>query len=295
MKQLFSLLLFCMLSNLTAQTLDEYNALAQQKDSVGQQALLKKWEKTGANDPDYYIALFNYHAAGAKKEVLSIQSQPGEDESFALKDSTNATAGYMTSRIIYDGPEVDKAVAAISKGIAKFPNRLDMRFGKIYLLGEDGNYDAFTNEVITTVDYSNKIKNKWLWSGGKPQEDAVDFMLSTVQKYVYQLYETGNDNLLPNMQRISQSVLKYYPNHIESLSSVGVVYMLQNQPVKALESLLKAHKVQPTDTIVLGNIAHAYKLNNDKPNAIKYYELLKKHGNADEQANAESQILKLKI
>jgi len=294
MKQLFSLLLFCIVSNLTAQTLDEYNTLAKQKDSVGQLALLKKWEKNNSNDPDYYVALFNYHAARAKKEVLSIESQPGEDEAFALIDSTDATAGYMTSRIIYDGPEVDKAIAAIGKGIAKFPNRLDMRFGKIYLLGEDGNYEAFTNEVIATVDYSNKIKNKWLWSGGKPQEDAVDFMLSTVQKYVYQLYETGNDNLLPNMQRISQSVLKYYPNHVESLSSVGVVYMLQNQPAKALVPLLKAHKVQPTDTIVLGNIAHAYKLNNDKPNAIKYYELLKKHGNPDEQANAENQIQKLK-
>jgi tetratricopeptide (TPR) repeat protein len=97
------------------------------------------------------------------------------------------------------------------------------------------------------------------------------------------------------MKRIAETVLKYYPDHIEGLSNLSIVFMLQKQYDKALESLLKAEKLNPKDYIVLSNIAQAYKKKGDTNNAIKYYELTIKHGDEQAKKYAQGQIDELKI
>jgi tetratricopeptide (TPR) repeat protein len=278
----------------SAQTLAEFSALAQKKDTLAQQALLKKWEKSGTADPDFYVAAFNYYASHGRREVLSVQTVEPEGESLQFTDSIGNTAGYIGSTVYYDAGDTKKALDYINKGIVKFPDRLDLRFGKTYLLGEAEDWKLFTNEILAAVDHSSKISNKWKWKGNEPLEDAKNFMLGSIQAYVMQLYNTQDDSLLPNMAQIAERVLKYYPDHVESLSNLSIVYMLQNQPDKALPPLLKAEKIDPKDTIVLGNIAHCYKMKNDTPNAIKYYELVLQYGDADSKQFATDQLEKLK-
>jgi len=96
------------------------------------------------------------------------------------------------------------------------------------------------------------------------------------------------------MKQIAEKILKYYPDHVESLSSLSVVYMLQKQYDKALEPLLKAEKINPSDYIVLGNLAQAYKLLGNKESAIKYYELTVKYGDEQAKKYAQGQIDELK-
>jgi len=119
-------------------------------------------------------------------------------------------------------------------------------------------------------------------------------MLSAVQDYVLQLYNTENDALLDNMKRIAETVLKYYPNHIESLSNLSIVYLLKKEYDKALEPLLKAEKLDNKDYIVLSNIAQAYKLKGDYKKAIEYYEYTLKYGDDAAKKYAKSQIEELK-
>jgi Flp pilus assembly protein TadD len=94
-------------------------------------------------------------------------------------------------------------------------------------------------------------------------------MLSAEQDYVMQLYEAG-DAQVNNMRAIAETVLKYYPDHVENLSNLGITYIINKDYARALEPLLKAGKVAPTDGIILNNIAYCYDLKNDKVNAIKY-------------------------
>jgi len=47
-----------------------------------------------------------------------------------------------------------------------------------------------------------------------------------------------------------------------------------------------AEKINPKDFMVLNNLAQAYKLKGNKPNAIKYWELTEKYG--DEQAKRQA-------
>ena len=273
---------------------EKFKKSIEEKDTIQQLKILKEWESKNANDPELYTSYFNYYFAKSKTELISIDKNSNGKEGYQLKDSLGNVAGYMQSNNSYNEKFAKKGMEYIEKGILKFPKRLDMRFGKTYFLGENENYAEFTKEIIKIIEYSNVIKNEWNWTKDKKLEDAENFMLGAIQNYVTQLYNTGNDDLLENMKNIAETILKYYPNHIESLSNISVVHLIRKEFDKGLEYLQKAEKINPTDFVVLGNIAQAYKMKDDKINAIKYYELVKKYGNEDAKANSDENIKNLR-
>lgn len=283
---------------INAQTLkQEFNALYSKKDTLAQRQLLEKWEKSNSNDPELFVAYFNYYVGMSKKEIVTLGNQPQGKDVLKIMDQDSTVkepVGYIYGSTYYDPTMLSKGFSWINKGIEKYPSRLDMRFGKIYMFGQIQDYENFTVQIIKAIDYSNEIKNQWTWAEGKPLDDPKEFMLGSIQTYQLQLYNTENDSLLNNMKRIAESVLKYYPDHVESLSNLSIVYMLQKQYDKALMVLLKAEKINPSDYIVLGNIAQAYKLKSDYKNAIKYYELNLKYGDARAKNYAKQQIEELK-
>ena len=275
----------------------QFNDLVLKKDTAGQVELLKKWERTDDNDPELYVAYFNFYVTKSKRDFIELGNNPkGKDVLKIMdKDTTKkAPVGYMYGNSSYDKELLAKGFEYADKGIAKNPTRLDIRFGKIYIFGQSENYNDFTLEVIKAVDYSTIIKNKWTWTDNKPVDDPKQFMLSSIQTYQLQLYNANNDDLLDNMKQIAETVLKYFPDHVESLSNLSIVYLVKKEYDKALSSLLKAEKLAPKDYIVLSNIAHAYKLKDDKKNAIKYYELTVKYGDEQAKKFAEGQITELK-
>jgi len=172
-------------------------------------------------------------------------------------------------------------------------SRLDMRFSKILMLGKIKDYKNFTREIVKTIDDSEIVKNKWVWSENKPVDEPQKFMLKAIQNWVVQLYNINVATSRDNMKRISETVLKYYPDNVESLSNLSVVYLLKYDYDKALEVLLKVEKFAPKDHIVLSNIAQAYKLKGDNQNAIKYYELTIQYGDDKTKEFAKEQIQKL--
>jgi len=293
---LFSLtLLFNQVSGQTFK--QQFNDLVSKKDTVGQQQLLEKWGKTDKDDPELFVAYFNYYVSKSKKEILTLGQNPKNKEGFRIMDQDSTKkepVGFIYGDTYYDPELLSKGFDWINKGIEKHPNRLDMRFGKIYMFGQIKDYENFTKQIIQTVDYSAVNKNKWTWADSKPLDDPREFMLSSIQNYQLQLYNTENDSLLDNMKRIAETVLKYYPDHVESLSNISIVFMLQKQYDKALAPLLKAEKLNPKDYIVLSNIAQAYKLKGDNKNAIKYYELTLKYGDDQAKKYAQGQIDELK-
>lgn len=275
----------------------QFNDLVSKKDTVGEQQILEKWEKADSNDPELYVAYFNYFAKKSKKEIVRLDGNGKGREGLQIMDkdsSKKEPVAFLYGDTYYDKDILKKGFDYIDIGIKKHPNRLDMRFGKIYMLGQIEDYEKFTVEIINTIDYSTINKNQWTWSDDQPVDNPKQFFLGSLQGYQVQLYNTENDDLLDNMKRIAETVLKYYPDHIEGLSNLSIVFMLQKQYDKALESLLKAEKLNPKDYIVLSNIAQAYKKKGDTNNAIKYYELTIKHGDDQAKKYAQGQIDELK-
>jgi tetratricopeptide (TPR) repeat protein len=299
MKRTFILLsaLFVVVVQGRGQTmLNQFNDLLSKNDTIAQTQFLEKWEISNKNDPDLYVAYFNFFYKTGRKEVVRIEKTPRIGrKSFQILDTlTKQPVGYMYSDVFYEPRIINKGFQYIDTGIEKFPTRLDMRFGKIYLLGEIGDYENFSKEIIKAVDYSQEIKNKWLWKENKPMDEAENAFLGDIQSYQNQIYNTGNDSLLKYMAQIAKEVLKFHPDHIESLSNLAVVYLIQKEYDKALELLLKAENINPKDYIVLGNIAQAYKLKGDKANSIKYHELVLKYGSDEAKQNSKDQIKQLK-
>ena len=277
----------------------QFKLLSEKEDTLGQRILLENWEKRSLNDPELYVAYFNYFVEKSRSEVLVIGQDLKQNAYMVLEienqdSSKQDRVEYMYRQVSFQEFYTQKAIEWIDKGIDRFPNRLDMRFGKIYFLGLLENYEAFTEQIIQTVDYSAINQNQWLWSENCVLEQPKERMLGSIQDYQNDLYATSQDTLLYNMQKIAQAVLKVYPDHIESLSNIGAVYFLLGQYEKALTPLLTAYQLNPKDLVVINNIAEIYNELGLNIKAEAYYRLMMKYGDKQDKKYAKAKIKQLK-
>jgi len=268
----------------------EFKKFFQANDTINQLKVLKEWKSASPQDAELFTSFFNYHFMRSRKEVLALTTEQPNGEMLVLTDSLNQTAGYLGSQIYYNQTELEKGFNKIDEGIKRYPNRLDMRFGKIYALGQIPDWDNFTSEIVKTVQYSVTNNNNWTWTNNESGKYGKDFFLSSLQDYQVQLYNTGNDDLLMNMRNIANEILKYYPNHVESLSNLSLTYMLTGEYDKGIEPLLRAETIDPKDYIVLSNLAQCYKLKDDKEKAIEYYKRTILYGDESAKEYAKQQI-----
>lgn len=297
MRKTFLPWLICLLAIPAISSGQDYPArfakLAEANDTTGQLNLLKKWSAEKPSDPELFIAWFNHYVFTSRHEVVSLNMGSGGNNGYTITDSSGNTVGSLGSSVKYREEPLKKGLSYIDKGIALYPDRLDMRFGKIYMLGETEDYTSFTSEIVRAIEYAQTIHYKWKWKAGEPLEDSLEFFLGSIQGYVGKLYDTEDDALLPNMRQISETVLKYHPNHVESLSNIAITYVLTGDYDKGLTYLLRAEKVNPKDMIVLNNIAECYKRKGDKANAIIYLKKIIQNGDADEAESARQRLKEL--
>lgn len=269
---------------------DKFKALFKEKDTLQIPPLLEQWEKASPDDAEFYACAFNYYFYKSKTEVIALEPFPRGNNAFELTDSTGKVAGFMNTVITYNNPLLNQALGYADKGIARFPDRLDLRFGKCYVLRVTGRYDDFESNVIQTIDYSVKNKNNWQWTLNEKKEDGEKFFVSSVYDYMVQLYNQQDDSLLKYMISIGKATLKHYPDHIETLSATATALTLTQKYDQALVYLKHAETLNALDYIVLNNIANTYKLKGDKQNAIAYYEKVLKCGDSGAKIMAQQQI-----
>ncbi|HEY1031941.1 MAG TPA: hypothetical protein VGD89_09220 [Flavipsychrobacter sp.] len=284
-------LLVC--NNTIAQSYNaRFDKLFNAKDTAGQRMLLEKWYAEKPDDAEYYTAAFNYHAVKSREPVLSFDDKAQGKNSLAVRNNQDSTMAFLNESAGYNPQALVQAYRVIDEGIGKFPKRLDMRFGKIYMLGENGRYDVFADELVKTLQYSATINHQWLWTDNKPVKDPVTFLKDNTQSYILQLYEVG-DEQADNMLKAANAALLLFPDHAPFLSDQAVAYSIKNELSQALVPLLKAAAIVPEDYIVLNNIAEIYYRLKDKENALKYYRMVLKYGDAQAKNLAKERIKEL--
>ncbi|MBT1686665.1 tetratricopeptide repeat protein [Dawidia soli] len=280
---------FCYAQDYRAQFVESLQA----DDTLKQWEILTTWQKADPKSPELYTSYFNYYFQKSKQELIALTEEEPSGESMSFQDSTGQTVGFFGNQTTFNGPVLQKGLDKIDEGIRLYPNRLDMRFGKIYVLGQLEDWDNFTQEIVKAIQYSKQNKNAWYWTNNEKKENGQEFFLTSLQDYQVQLYEAGRDVLAKYMGTIANEVLKYYPDHVESMSNLSITYLLTDKPDKAIEILLKAEKISPRDPIILGNIAHGYKQAGDRKKAIEYYRKTIQYADPETAEQAEQQLKEL--
>lgn len=255
--------------------------------------ILENWKKSSKNDVEYYISAFNFYFKESQVEVLQLTpDEPQVDkEALIISDSLGNEMGYINSQVSTNDSLFNISQSKIEEAIKLFPNRLDLRFGKIHTLGEVQKLEEFTIEILRTIEYSKKIKHKWLWSNDKIIENPEDFFIDSMQSYQNTLFQLEEDE---NLKRVAKKMYDIFPNDLFVISSYGVTFLIEGKNKEALELYLKAEKINPNDTIVLNNIGLIYERLSDKKNALKYYQKITEVGDEKAKALAEKKINQLK-
>lgn len=140
---------------------EQFKDLAAKEDTLGQKRLLKTWEKSDSNDPELYAAYFNYYFIKSKKESIVLGQNPQGESVLQVNDqdtSDKEPAAYIYADTYYNPVFLNKGFGWADRGIAKFPDRLDMRLGKIYLLGQIKDYKPSPRRSSRPLSVQESIK-----------------------------------------------------------------------------------------------------------------------------------------
>lgn len=294
MKKILSILLFTIIAlSLNAQNYyNQFQEYQESEDTLKQIQLLEQWEEEDPNDPELYTCYFNYYFNLSRNEMMVLKGGdiPQGEEVLVLTDSSGADVGYLGSEIIYNDNSLQNSFKYINKGIKLFPDRLDMRFGYIYALGQIEDWENFTIEIIKTIDYSATNENKWLWTLNQSFDNAEERFLGSLLDYQVQLYDCYHEKRFDFIKEIALDVLKYYPKNVENLSYLSIVFIYAGDYEAALVPLRKAEKIDPKDYIILNNIAYSYREMGNKKMAKKYYKKVVKYGTPEAVEHAKKEI-----
>lgn len=259
-----------------AQKKDFRKLYSQTEDPKKQEKLLKEWEAADKNDAELYVSYARYYLEQQQPEIIAVPTDSLDKEGVVIDAPNNRDAILQAKKVLL-------------RGLAIHPERLDIRFGYIRLLSFEEDYKGMVSAVEEALTVDHERKHNWLWEMDEPVKD--DRFLAAIQDYAAMAFE-GED--YDAVKKIGEAVLKYYPDNVESLSNVGISYLVKEQYDTALDYFLKASKLNDKDVVVLNNIAEVYKRKHDNPNAKKYYEEMVRVGQQEDIDYAKTKIAELK-
>lgn len=285
MKLIFTSLLITLITTISAfsQTTananfrDRFNKYIEAKDTVFAKSVLSDWTEVSPNDPEIFVAYLNYFFLKSIKDVAFLADQKPKDTemtSFPMTDSTGKVTGYIVSGKRFDPDMINKGIEYIKRGIDKYPDRLDMRFSEIYVLGRVKRWSEFASETISMIEHSKSNNNAWQWIDGKMLDAGEDNMMIGVSDFQQQLYT--QDTVGVNIRNIANVLLLMEPKSIEALNYMAVSYIKEGDFKKALQFLKKAEKIDKSDMTVLKNMVVVYKKSGDEKKSQEYLSKLKK-------------------
>jgi len=250
---------------------------------------LQLWQNKEPNNPEMFIAFFNYFIFRNRFSGISIdKEQKGNEPILEITDQQSGEiVGYMNDSIQYDTNDILTAVDYLNKGLVIAPNRLDMHFGKIHILNEVGFYEIAGKELFVTLEISQDINNNWLWANNEKIENGETFFINNIQDY-YSLWLNAKTTEAYNQVKLCcEKQIEIYPKNINAYNIIAVYYSINRQFQEALKYFIQAEKINPNDCIVLINIGRTYFNMNDKQKAEEYFNKVLQIGNEQDKQYAQ--------
>ncbi len=274
----------------------KFNKYWVKRDFAKMLKVLQKWEKKDPTNAKLYINYFNYYVAKSiHNNIIVTKEKPESDATSHVMvaiDKNNKPVRFM--QINYDQALLQQAINKIDEGIAHYPNRLDMRLNKAYILSKNQDWDGYTNEMIKAIQQAKINNNQWFWAKNMPIPDGKNYLLDSIQSSQVYLFDAQNKQFLANIRKIANELLKTYPNNVQSLNNIATSYSMAGDYKNGLKYFLQAEKINPQDPATLLNIANVYKKTNQKAKAKKYYQRISKLLDPQVQEIAKEQLEQLK-
>ncbi|MCQ2294358.1 MAG: bacterial transcriptional activator domain-containing protein [Bacteroidales bacterium] len=240
---------------------DQFDAAFNRDDYPAMRSVLSQWQEAAPEDADMLVAFYNYYV-----------NYVGQMAASASNSDQIATMQTLA----------DSGLMLISHAISIYPQRLDLRFGKIYFLGVMQRWDDFVSSIILTLDHSNNIHHNWTF----PNMDGSmeEIITESVMDYQSTMWETINDinnlgaqdsTMLLRIRKVAKRCAQLFPSDIMSVTTLATTHSALGEYDKAVRYLERAEKMDPTDETVLRNLAHAYAHIGNKQKAKLYQERIK--------------------
>ena len=278
MKRLFLSALIALISGAAiAQTrtelYDQFSNSGAQQDTAAIAALIADWERLYPGDAELYSVRANYYFMRAFEEVVIMTDEepaPGE-EALEFVDSLGVTR-YMYSKVVPNEARIDAAKSILAEGIAKNPDRLDLREGKAYIHLRTGEYALAAQEIQSALERSVLNGNKWTGTLDKPVDgDGAAHLRDNVQAFFYDLVSAED---LASAESLVNTAVRLYPQETMYLSDKAALSYFAGDLKGAVKGYLSVLEKDPDDMLVTLNVAHIYEELGDKKNAVKYYRIV---------------------
>lgn len=260
---------------------------------VGVETVLDNWEKVDSTSAKYLYARFTY--LFTKAQTAEVISRPdkkylGMEPMLTLTDSLGKEVHYYQVNV-FDDELYGKAVRAMDKAIALYPERLDFRFMKAnaYIAYEKDSPDM---ALPYLVDLAGREKErKWTYEGKAIEKG---FYEDALQEYCYSFYSIGTPSTYEAFLTLSQKLASLYPDYLDFGNNIGSYYMIAKGDYKAaLKQYTKVLKKDPSNyTAIKNSVLAARKMGNVKSEK-KYLQMLVEHGPENEKLTAQGRLNKL--
>jgi tetratricopeptide (TPR) repeat protein len=222
------------------------------KDFPSVEKFLDKEKESLRQDPEYHVILLNYAYAKRNNTLIVAKGKPKEgDIVFGDKD-TGEAVGFIRQggdEIIVD------AIVQTRQALPAFSNRLDIHFGIVTISAAIKRWDIVGNQLVDILTVSKSIKNQWKWGPiGSMDGEPRTFMLENVQSKINQLFRAEDEIADKMLIKVSEMMIKYYPEVIYGYSNLGVIYLATEKYGLAEKYINQALAIGPDDPVVRDNL-----------------------------------------
>lgn len=242
-------------------------------------SLLTEWENKDGGNAEIFPARFNLYLNMARNSyiVLDNDTMPVGD-AMLLADSIGQLAGSIHEETVWNDSLAAEAFKAIDMGIAKFPDRLDFRFGKATAYSFFEEWEKMEATAVAILEHSRTNDCRWQWSENEILDNGTEIMLEGIHDFERNLLEHGDASELIDLN------LKYYPADHIALTMKGSLAYSAGDKEKALEYMEQAHAAAPDDVLIVCNMAYLNMEAGNKEKAIALCTSVIENADADRES-----------
>lgn len=257
-----------------------------ERDTVTWNGYFSAWEASAPADAKLWIDRFNYDFNRSCREefVLRGAQDPlraaGESsERLILTDSAGNEAGTIGQRVVFDERLFARAIAAIDRGIAFHPDRLDMYLGRAAAFAYAERYGRMTDALCALVARAEANGGRWLAPDGRTVEyvEPKQLIAGYLQDYVNTLFNAApaaDGEAGDALGRLARCEAEYCPESAVSLNNLGAWHYGAGRIDEALDCFVRAAAVDPSDGVLIYNIGYLCLQRGDREGARTWWTRL---------------------